>query len=767
MRVVIFGTSNGLIFDGYPSAINSQDDYCDIHNMSLGASPSLVLAYRMSQVDLSSYELAILETSVNDAACIRAGAYHLDTMQIAIQSAISDLNRHGVRSIGLILPGRTQDAYASAVYDVQRQLFDENKVPYIDGSFLVQLVAHETGRQWNDFFRDDAHCKPRIIRTLVHQFLDSIIIDSPIFWTAALSSVTFHPLCAVSRTPNGNPINQPTRLVKTSILEETLYCLDSETILKVSVPAKNSIAGVVTSISGTSCYLEYEGEISGAKDFRFSTDADKPKVIVCSFFRPIKPADGYVTFRISIDQPDRLVEPPFPLHRHAESQGIAEFAGFLFIDTTGTAATNAFTDTRKNIGMAWEPSQEHIRTITKNISQLLNEPPSMEGAYFNSISNDTMIKYQNLAIHKPATQSSTSKWSSGNEAENAVNGKKTGGFSFHTDIEDNPWWQVDLGAVEPLSFILIYNRGVSLSEIARRAASLSIFVSTEGFKWTEIFTNDRSFGGVLDNDPLRVNCPSGTNARFVRLRLRDRNYLHLDEVEIYVPIDTRFIDPLTVYQAPSSKIRLGKSSDGGYVICGDIGDYDLLLSGGINYDTSFEFDFLERHPVNCLAFDHTISNLPKNHPRIKWKKKAIGCNLTNDETNLTDIISSYRNVFVKMDIEGSEYSWIDAFSYHDLLRIKQLAIEFHNPYTDYRMAMLRKLNRTHAIVHLHANNCCGVQSIAGINVPVVFECTLIRRDDWPQKLPPNPFPIPSQLDFPNVANQPDIELSGWPFTGPA
>ncbi|MGZ5436924.1 MAG: hypothetical protein ACXW3F_12775, partial [Pyrinomonadaceae bacterium] len=52
----------------------------------------------------------------------------------------------------------------------------------------------------------------------------------------------------------------------------------------------------------------------------------------------------------------------------------------------------------------------------------------------------------NLALTRPARQSSTSQWSQPNDAKGAVDGNVSGGFGFHTESQQNPWWQVDLGA---------------------------------------------------------------------------------------------------------------------------------------------------------------------------------------------------------------------------------------------------------------------------------------------------------------------------------
>lgn len=54
------------------------------------------------------------------------------------------------------------------------------------------------------------------------------------------------------------------------------------------------------------------------------------------------------------------------------------------------------------------------------------------------------------------------------------------------------------------------------------------------------------------------------------------------------------IGPLTVYQAGLPMMRVGKFSDGGYVVA-SLGRnaYDLYLAGGVNDDTSFDLAFFQ------------------------------------------------------------------------------------------------------------------------------------------------------------------------------
>lgn len=138
----------------------------------------------------------------------------------------------------------------------------------------------------------------------------------------------------------------------------------------------------------------------------------------------------------------------------------------------------------------------------------------------------------NLALNKAAYQSSLSMWSRADmqaEAGGAINGEISGEYGFHTEIEDNPWWLVDLGEPHHLREIRIYNR---VGQVRSRARTLRVITSEDGAEWWEVHDQGGYTFGGADGRPLRVLLDSWP-ARYVALRLAERAYLHLDEVEIY------------------------------------------------------------------------------------------------------------------------------------------------------------------------------------------------------------------------------------------
>ncbi|HET9019350.1 MAG TPA: discoidin domain-containing protein, partial [Acetobacteraceae bacterium] len=153
----------------------------------------------------------------------------------------------------------------------------------------------------------------------------------------------------------------------------------------------------------------------------------------------------------------------------------------------------------------------------------------------NKKNEESFSKFgRNIALNCAAFQSSSFEGQPATP-QNAVNGIKTKPLGFHTALEENPWWMLDFGKVEAFDNILIYNR--LDGSCAQRARTLRVLLSDDALNWTELYAhNGTSFGGV-DGNPLHIQCESSA-ARFVRIQLNERNYLHLVEVEIFARKET-------------------------------------------------------------------------------------------------------------------------------------------------------------------------------------------------------------------------------------
>ena len=213
-----------------------------------------------------------------------------------------------------------------------------------------------------------------------------------------------------------------------------------------------------------------------------------------------------------------------------------------------------------------------------------------------------------------------------------------------------------------------------------------------------------------------------------------------------------------------SKIRVGKEGDGGYVIASNL-EYDLLIGCGIADDDSFEIEFLKKNPdIEGYAFDGSIESLPTpDISRLNFIKKNITGEESENTTNLHGLISSYSNVFLKMDIEGYEFPWICSLSREQLNKFKQITIEFHRPFHEMGAHCLEQLARSHYLIHFHGNSCCKTRQVKNITVPNVFECTYLRKADIEAVPLLSDKSVPSPLDRINAYSE-DIHLSGFPYS---
>jgi hypothetical protein len=215
-------------------------------------------------------------------------------------------------------------------------------------------------------------------------------------------------------------------------------------------------------------------------------------------------------------------------------------------------------------------------------------------------------------------------------------------------------------------------------------------------------------------------------------------------------------DCLRVYTTVGPKKRYGRAHDGGYIMRSDL-PYDWFLSGGISDDSSFEHAVLESYPgLVCHAYDPHSNGGPNRHSRMHFHQEKLGYHG----------LDTCKNALVKMDIERDEWPWFDALTADMASRIAQLVIELHSPHEngwkEYGWPLLDRLASTHTLIHAHANNWDGIVTIDGVKVPGTLECTWVRRDLEPHRVPSRAL-IPGPLDMNNDPSKPDHVVDWAPF----
>jgi hypothetical protein len=232
-------------------------------------------------------------------------------------------------------------------------------------------------------------------------------------------------------------------------------------------------------------------------------------------------------------------------------------------------------------------------------------------------------------------------------------------------------------------------------------------------------------------------------------------------------------------------VRIGRENDGGYLVSkSDIDNSDVLIGLGIGDDWSFESDFKKMQNVEVFAFDAGVSRkyflkqFIKSLTRIDNLKislrliktllsyrhfflessnhhipKFVGLD-TDDENHCTleQILDdmTYQNIFLKIDVEGSEYRFLETLVAHQN-RISGLVIEFHDSDVHLKSitSFINKFNLN--LVHIHANNCSPIRASDGL--PLVLELSFSKHCKTFGETS-----LPHKFDMPNWKGKEDIHL---------
>ncbi len=247
-----------------------------------------------------------------------------------------------------------------------------------------------------------------------------------------------------------------------------------------------------------------------------------------------------------------------------------------------------------------------------------------------------------------------------------------------------------------------------------------------------------------------------------------------------------------------TKVRLGKKSDGGYVLLREqVAATRVLLSFGVATDWSFEEAFFRSRPgLSVRMFDYSISfplillKLASKLAKLDFRKAShyvqaavryVAFIVLNEtvvfhkkflapregprDVTFGQVLrlagaaaAAPMGVFVKLDVEGGEYDLLPLIASH-AGAINGMAIEFHDlDRMGGRMEeAIRALAPDFAVAHVHGNNYTGL--VPGTALPLSLEVTLVNRAFHAGAGPrdPGPFPHPG-LDHPNDPEKEDYQL---------
>ena len=178
----------------------------------------------------------------------------------------------------------------------------------------------------------------------------------------------------------------------------------------------------------------------------------------------------------------------------------------------------------------------------------------LEGNNALSLAEVQVLRAENIAWKKQATQSSTAY---GGDANRALDGNTNNNYAqnsvTHTNFEKQAWWQVDLGRSEQVGLVRLFNRGDG--ELAKRLSNFDVILYDE--KGQEV---SKQFVKQLTSNQLDVQF-NGKIGRYVRVQLHhEYQALSLAEVEVFrhTPVKDKNIQIIPIHQPVNSSVSKDK-----------------------------------------------------------------------------------------------------------------------------------------------------------------------------------------------------------------
>lgn len=217
------------------------------------------------------------------------------------------------------------------------------------------------------------------------------------------------------------------------------------------------------------------------------------------------------------------------------------------------------------------------------------------------------------------------------------------------------------------------------------------------------------------------------------------------------------------------KVRVGSKYDGGYIMLDDFADVTRAFSLGIERNVDWDIEIANRG-IAVEQFDYSVDGPPTQHDLFKFHQVKV---TTEDdgkslERIVADAGATAGQSILKMDIEHSEWPVLDATPSSTLRRFSQIVVEFHyfdlmtDPHWWQRTCnVLSKLNSTHRLVHVHANNTAGLLLLGGVVLPNVIEASYVARDA--HRFTETAELFPTDLDASNDPSKEDFYLGRFEY----
>lgn len=259
MKILILGTSNSILKNGWVFGFQQAFPEAEISNMSIGASPGIQFSTALA-TDFSKYDFVFLDSIPNDQNTIKfiGDISYFEEIIYQIMSTIA--SQTNLISLGFTLANRLRSN--SNIYNHRKHISNILGQQFLDIKDILIKFGKKYNHQDKDLFEHSAHPDWRISQAIGF-FLGRMLREKTFRFHRANGefSAHFQTVNAGECTTSGEVIQRANRLISLDLLRlragqnVSLPC--SELCVGMYINSKNSSGILEIKNKETSFYKEY------------------------------------------------------------------------------------------------------------------------------------------------------------------------------------------------------------------------------------------------------------------------------------------------------------------------------------------------------------------------------------------------------------------------------------------------------------------------------------------------------------------------------
>jgi len=251
LRICLIGTSNSVFKDGYAKGISTHPSVKHLTKLSIGASPSIIIPYFLTDHEIDEFDLIIFETAINDRNYYINKSINSSQIYQFIKWGIFKAAKAKTKVALLIMPTKTAFDWETISEKIYKNISIQSDCFLFNGFDYIRNSSSLGGVPIYKHFKDEFHLHENIEFQLGRTFIDSF-----------LRTKTNEPHIVKEQNYRKATFDKNNSFIKrkTSLMEKHFNILDENNTMTIKLSKNEFICGISLNAAKSFGIIKIEGQ---------------------------------------------------------------------------------------------------------------------------------------------------------------------------------------------------------------------------------------------------------------------------------------------------------------------------------------------------------------------------------------------------------------------------------------------------------------------------------------------------------------------------